>query len=178
MYFVSRQSYWPDGDLVVEIACGGTDYANPDMLVEKWANLGEGKDYDDPREALKAARAIRDAWNEVIEGKKARVEVGWTMGFTIPFQNEPTEGQLDEWANREYYNLPRCGGCGEIMPSDRGEWCWHPLSTDQFCSQSCCMNDYHHNLEDEDDEDLNDPLQSAWDDLEDDFLWEEDDGGD
>ena len=65
MYFVSRQCYWgvePDEQNVVEIASGGRDYSNPDMLVEKYA--GEGQEYSDPREALEVALSIAKQWKQ------------------------------------------------------------------------------------------------------------------
>lgn len=35
MYFVSRQKYYPEGTKVVEIAIGGSDYANPRYAYRK-----------------------------------------------------------------------------------------------------------------------------------------------
>lgn len=91
-YFVSRQMYWPFGDKVIEIAEGGVDYANPDMLVVGFPELGEGVEYDDPREALEAAFRIRDAW------PGSRIEVGCTHGYTMPFEEHPSDEELREWA--------------------------------------------------------------------------------
>ena len=98
MYFVSRQCYWPDGRNVVEIAEGGLDYANPDMLVSKYP--GEGEEYEDPREAVTAALEIAKLWrsdsNEEIE-----VAYGNTLGFTMPFEGSE-EKDLIEWAEKRY----------------------------------------------------------------------------
>lgn len=100
LWFVSRQKYWPDGDLVVEIAQGGADYCNPDMLVALYKDLGEGKEYSDRLDAVKAAIAIRKAWNaDLDDGKMCRIEVGFTYGATFPFNDEPTDEELMEWAN-------------------------------------------------------------------------------
>lgn len=51
-WFVSRQDYWgEENPLAVEIAAGGLNYANADMLCVAYARLGEGEEYEDPREA-------------------------------------------------------------------------------------------------------------------------------
>jgi hypothetical protein len=160
-YFVSRQHYWHSGDLVVEIAGGGTDYANPDMLVEKYPGLGEGKEYDDPREAVAAAIKIRDAWNadtladresgHVIEPdppQMARIEAGFTGGYTMPFEEHPTDEQLNDWAQKAWNNIPKCPGCGEVMHSDQ-RW-GHDLLYGEyiFCSENCADNDYNRTMRD------------------------------
>lgn len=80
MYFVSRQKYWPDGTPVVEIAVGGVELSNPDMLCEKYE--GEGKEYKDPRKAVDIAIKICLAWRKDGE-KRAKIAIGDTSGFTI-----------------------------------------------------------------------------------------------
>ena len=96
-WFVSRQCYWgsdEEDQYAVEIAYGGQDYANPDMLVPKYA--GEGEEYHDPRAALTAARSILAAW--VVVEPLAHIEVGATGGNTIPFEDHPSDEELDAWA--------------------------------------------------------------------------------
>jgi len=139
-WFVSRQHYWHSGDLVVEIAGGGLDYANADMLCDKYPKLGEGQEYDDPREAVRAAIAIRDAWNKD-ESETARVEAGFTGGWSMPFEEEPTDEDLIAWAQKEWESIPKCPGCGEPMYSD--ERYGHQFTDEyEFCSQSCAEKDY------------------------------------
>ena len=96
-FFVSRQSYWPEGQLTVEIAGGGLDYANPDMLVEKYKHLGEGQEFDDPVEAAEAAIAVAQAWRKDAPGKKICVAYGYTGGFTMPFEPS-TQKDVMAWA--------------------------------------------------------------------------------
>ena len=85
-YFVSRQCYWGVEDpYVVEVASGGLDYANPDMLGVKYKRLGEGKEYLDPREAVQAAIAISRAWTET-DGAPLPVAYGATGGMTMPLR--------------------------------------------------------------------------------------------
>ena len=96
-YFVSRQMYWPTGERVVEIAVGGVEYANPDMLVPWYP--GEGVEYETPRKALEAALSIRGAWSR--DDGPCRVEVGCTHGFTMPFEEHPTDEELWRWVEKE-----------------------------------------------------------------------------
>ncbi len=131
-WFVSRQSYWGVEDPnVVEIAGGGLDYANPDMLVEKYA--GEGKEYTDPREAVTVALAIAAAWKKDEPDTVIGVAQGCTGGYTIPFTPEG-EKELKEWAVKTYADLPRCTQCGELI----GEESYLDLrNKPTLCSESC-----------------------------------------
>ena len=133
-YFVSRQVYWPDGDHVVEIASGGCDYANPDMLVPHYP--GEGQEYDDPREALKAAFAIRDAW------KDCRIEHGFTGGYTMPFSDEPTDQELTDWAKAEYDSIPKCPICGEPYDPSNAYYLVDYGNDETYCSEYCADKAY------------------------------------
>jgi hypothetical protein len=137
-WFVSRQKYWPDGDLVVEIASGGRDYANPDMLSPKYA--GEGEEYNDPREALDVALEIRDAWISDCK-EEVRVEHGFTGGATMPFCSEPDDSELREWASAAYEKLPKCDRCGELIEG----YGYGPPDFDpdlRFCREYCAEKYY------------------------------------
>lgn len=167
LFFVSRQRYWPDGDLVVEIASGGVEYSNPDMLVEKYGKLGEGLETNDPREALEAAIAVRDAWNadlkavyEEIEAPTARdpnffysrVEIGYTMGMTMPFESYPSDDDLREWAEKAWENTPKCDQCGEPLPEEPDRYVLYDYPDFLFCSDNCASVFYWADRNDGDDE--------------------------
>ena len=134
-FFVSRQGYWgadPDECWVVEIAGGGRDYANPDMLCAKYA--GEGEEYEDPREAVEAALAIAESWRNDAPDKVISVAYGHTMGFTMPF--EPTKQKkkkLRQWAEETYNKLPRCDQCGGLLPERHLEY----EEGFKFCREYC-----------------------------------------
>jgi len=132
MYFVSRQCYWPDGQNMVEIAGGGLDYANPDMLVARYP--GEGKEYEDPCEAVEAALTIAKQWKADCPDKEIEVAYGNTMGFTMPFEGSD-EKELREWAEKRYEELPKCDRCGEVLKKEwyiNDDW-----SGEKFCSEYC-----------------------------------------
>jgi len=134
-FFVSRQCYWgvdPDECWVVEIAGGGIDYANPDMLCEKYP--GEGQEYEDPREAVRVALEIAKLWKKAEPKKVISVACGYTGGFTMPF--EPSNGfELVKWANKIYGEMPKCDMCGKLLPEDN--WYTDEFREFKFCREYC-----------------------------------------
>ena len=128
-WFVSRQSYWGvDDPLVVEIAEGGLDYANPDMLSDPhriYSRLGCDSEYGDSREALRVALAVRRTWEKEnwnnMHYVKPRIELACTYGNTIPYEEYPSALDLYKWAHEEYEKQPKCSWCGESAT-------WRPRS--------------------------------------------------
>ena len=116
--FVSRQIYWgveESDSHTVEIASGGRDYSNPDMLVAKYP--GEGEEYTNPIEAVKAAIAIATAWKKDCPKLKINIAHGNTGGCTMPFEGS-TRKELRAWAEKLYESLPKCDGCGGLIGGD------------------------------------------------------------
>ena len=144
-FFVSRQDYWGvDDPLVVEIAGGGTDYANADMLADttdgRYRKLGCDQEYTNPIDALKAAFRVRRAWEkalrEVGDDSLVRIEVGYTGGNTIPFEEYPSNADLYRWAKERQEKMPRCDQCGELIDGET----WHSFDDPElgtFCSEYC-----------------------------------------
>ena len=139
-FFVSRQSYWgveEEDGTVVEIAFGGCDFANPDMLSVKWPRLGEGQEFSDPREAVEAAIKVCDAWRKA-GCPQAKIAMGSTGGCTIPFETKEY-GEARARAEVIWEKLPKCDECGEVL----GKECFsHDLCDDQFCSEACAETNY------------------------------------
>lgn len=140
-WFVSRQDYWgEENPLAVEIAAGGIDYANADMLGVVYRSLGEGEEYDDPGEAAAAAIAIAEAWRRD-SGRPAdeiTVRVGYTGGMSISFE-EGSDDEARAWAERTRAMLPACPHCGKLMGSERWVPCGVPVDDDEACcSEWCC----------------------------------------
>ena len=133
-WFVSRQCYWgvdEDDQNMVEIALGGCDYANPDMLGTKYD--GEGEEYTDPREAVQKAIEIAKQWKQDAPGLTINIGHGSTGGMTMPFEgNEPEE--LIKWANKTWEKAPKCDACGEILPEEHFT---HYDTDEKFCSEYC-----------------------------------------
>jgi hypothetical protein len=116
MYFVSRQHYYYQNILVVEISYPTIDYSGPDMLVSKYPQLGEGESFNDPREALKSAIKIRDQWQKDLKEKDSFESVIITCGSFDGCEGEESEDkELITWANQAYQSLEKCALCGDIL---------------------------------------------------------------
>lgn len=137
-WFVSRQSYWgidpEDGQYTVEIASGGSDYANPDMLVPQFP--GEGQEYNDPREAVRVAIDICKAWREEAPYLAEFIGVahGYTGGNTIPFE-QGEFAELVAWGEELYEELEKCDRCGDLI-DDRNKVTLYDYEG-SFCSEQC-----------------------------------------
>jgi hypothetical protein len=142
-YAVTRQSYWPDGQLAVEVAGGGLDYCNPDALVAKYP--GEFEEFLDPRKAVKTAIEICRKWRADLKGTRQgwpTVRVGYTGGFTIPFE-EGTFAHARAWAEKEWESLAKCTRCGNPL-RDEGQSDRPPdvAGAERFCSRTCANQRY------------------------------------
>jgi len=147
-YYVSRQSYWgiePEERYCVEIAEGGLNYANPDMLVSKYV---EGE-YDNTLDAVNAAIEIRDAWQSDEPELNIRIDYGFTGGYTMPFLSQNTDEELLQWANSQIDNMPKCSRCGKPYEENCG-WS-HQFSDYEFCSEYCTNKDWDE-VDEEDEE--------------------------
>lgn len=137
LWFVSRQVQWPDGDQVVEISKGSIDYSNPGMLVTKYR--GEGEEYIDPREAVRVAIEIAQAWAKD-QPRPVFIGRGCTGGMTIPFDPEELTEEVfveyREWANKTATTLPECDQCGELL----GKVTY--MSTDSACVDATFCREY------------------------------------
>lgn len=131
-WFISRQCYWgveKDEANIVEIAQGGLDFANADMLVSKYA--GEGEEYTDPREAVTAAIEIAKQWRQDAPDLTIGIGHGYTAGMTIPFEASDSD-ELIKWANETWEKLPKCSRCGEVLPEE-----YYILEDEKLCSEYC-----------------------------------------
>ena len=145
-WFVSRQSYWgvdEEEGTIVEVAQGGLDYANPDMLGAKWPHLGEGKEFSDPREAVTAAIAICEEWKKT--NPNARVAMGATGGNTLPFEGQEYD-VLHKRAEDIYEKLPKCAECGDLLGDET--FTHDYADDDKFCREYCAEKNHGKYLED------------------------------
>lgn len=117
-WYVSRQCYWgveESNQNVVEIAGGGCDYANPDMLVTKYP--GEGQEYNNPIEAVTAAIEICKLWKKDCPKLKITIAHGCTGGNTMPFEASSIK-ELKAWAKKTNESLPKCAHCGGLIEGE------------------------------------------------------------
>lgn len=116
----------------VEIAIGGRDYSNPDMLVAKYE--GEGEEYSDPIKAVGVAIEIAATWKK--ESPKLRINIAYgnTGGYTMPFESS-NQKKLKEWAKKLFNSLRKCDQCGELIEGDG--WVLSEFPDQKFCQDSC-----------------------------------------
>ena len=134
-WFVSRQCYWgvdEDEQNIVEIAQGGLDYANPDMLVEKYE--GEGETYTDPVKAIEVSLKIAEQWQKDSPELIIGVAHGCTGGMTIPFEADEQE-EIRKWAKETLEMLPKCDRCGAVLPEEH--YIIPDLDDEKFCREYC-----------------------------------------
>jgi hypothetical protein len=150
-YYVSRQAYWgvaPEDVNTVEIAHGGLDYANPDMLVSKYS--GEGETYADPVKAVEAAIEIAAAWKKDCPKLTINIAHGFTGGNTMPFEAS-TKKELLEWAKKAYEALKKCDHCGELIEGDAWKLSEYP-DEGEFCSENCADRHLEHMMKETEEE--------------------------
>lgn len=134
-WYVSRQCYWgvdEDEQNVVEIALGGLDYANPDMLADKYE--GEGETYTDPVEAVEASLKIAELWHKDSPELIISVAHGCTGGMTMPFESDGQK-ELRTWAKETLEALPKCDRCGAVLPEEH--YTVPYLDDEKFCREYC-----------------------------------------
>ena len=122
LWFVSRQRYL-DGEhrRIVEIALGGRDYSNPDMLVPQFHD--EGREYEDPREAVKAAISVCEQWRKARPADDPHVAHGATAGFTMYFEPPAVENFGPPQMVRERGVLKNNNPDSSLGIGDRCAWC-------------------------------------------------------
>lgn len=155
-YFVSRQMVWPEGTPVVEIAAC-LDMAGPDMLVEHFKSAGEGREFDDPREAVQAAIHVRDLWwaaareHLTFEGWE-KVEVRLQRSFLIQEVDKLDDAALLVWADERFEKIRKCAECGDPIYDDKKAFYPEGCHGDEAflcCREYCAEN---HNLQDDHEE--------------------------
>lgn len=143
-FYVSRQSYWhEDGTYAVEIA-RELDYSGPGALGVKYASLGEGCEFTDPREAAKAAIAVREAWlGDLCDRPRNEIpDVALTLAMNdlvYPVTDDGmTPDELIAWADKIAESMPRCEHCGDICESEG--------YMDEYGERFSACSDYHAEL--------------------------------
>jgi hypothetical protein len=132
MWFVSRQHYYYQDILVVEIAYPSIDYSSPDMLIPKYK--GEGESYSNPIEALNVAISILEAW----QADNPEEEIGITYGSFNGFEGKTYDNleELKQLIQKEYDQLPKCAYCNELI--DEKEYFVNDdsqFNEEKFCSE-------------------------------------------
>lgn len=151
IFCVTRQHYWADGRHIVEIAQGGLDYTNADMLQPHYS--GEGIEYKCLSDAVEAGIKIALAWKKDEPDEVIEIGIGNTHGMGLDIEGEEVTGENDEElfvklrqeAKDFDDKLPKCARCGEIREESYGNDETRHFGGDEahpFCSEFCAEEDY------------------------------------
>lgn len=140
-FFVSRQRYYQDNNLYVEIASGGRKKASPDLLSIRYPE--EQKSYKYPSDALKVAVRVYKKWyRQYNTDENIRLSiVDEKLGNLILRFDERDLKHAERWAGEAFKNLVRC------------EWCNRPLGNPKravkddklpglYCNEICASKKY------------------------------------
>lgn len=137
-YQVSRQHYYYQRQLAVELAVGGIDATGCDMLHtedKEWKKLEGG--YDDPVEAAEAAIKLHGLWSAV-SSEPVGIAYGYNLdqieGEVSEQDYEEVYEKLREWAREEKEGLAKCEWCGDIIVE---EYTVYDYEDVVFCSERC-----------------------------------------
>lgn len=146
-WLLTRQFYSDFGgecDYAVEIS-EGLDAFSDGMYAIRFGDLGEGSIFTDPREAVKYAVKIKEAWTKLFlykNGPEGTPDilitiVGATAGAMGLQPAAWDEDAATEWAEEKYAQLALCPHCQEPMPNDK--WYYLPSEGEEelYCSQNC-----------------------------------------
>lgn len=134
-YYVSRQSnYYDGGKYSVEIAAQ-LDVSGPGALVPHYERLGEGDEFDDPREAAKAAVAIAQEWGDE-ETQTIPITLAMSGMIYATTEDGMSPQETLDWGEKAYSELPLCEECGHHAGVE--EWTnFETGDTGMFCSEEC-----------------------------------------
>jgi hypothetical protein len=168
-FYISLQRYYYSGLNMVEITSGGMDYAGADMLVESRAcsQLGCGRTYADPREAVEAAYKVAKQWKLELRAKrslktrntksrllpranskhsayptKKDIKVYLSLGISAGSELEPMSLQeCRQKAEEIYEKLPKCDRCSALL-GDEHYLDYNGIGDSKFCSENCSLESY------------------------------------
>lgn len=141
---VSRQRDGESNRLFVEIAIGGSKNAGPDVLADKYAHLGEGKNLVNPKDAANVAERIYKKWHLDYSDENKFVRVVNKDNPTLEFDcSAKGFAELQKWADQVIKTMDNCNSCGRVMGAKE------PFKLDEipkkvFCSEICLANIYRH----------------------------------
>ena len=142
--YVSRQRYYDDNQLAVEIANGGSKFAGKDILPIKFA--GEGKNLVSPIDAMNVSLRIIEEWNNAYWDEKKLLSIvnadgKGTKSYIDPHSKKDLE-KLERWAQSTYKNMAKCCACQKPISNMNKAYETEDLPNRVACSEICLSNIY------------------------------------
>jgi hypothetical protein len=143
-FFTSRQRYYEDNQLVVEISCGGKKYAGKDILPAKF--LGEQKNLLSPIDAVNVAIRILDEWNNSYWDERKLISLvnhdgKGTKTYFGPHNKKDLE-KLERWAQSTFKSMAKCCSCQKPIGNMNKAYETQDLPNRVACSETCLANIY------------------------------------
>jgi hypothetical protein len=138
-YYLSRQRDFKDNCLYVEISCTGSKNAGVDVLTARFPM--EGKNYVDPRDAVRLAEDMYRLWDRQYGDETKRLRI---VGIETPLYYDFTTKGLDAaktWADRIFANMTKCASCGKAM-GNKEPYNHDDLANVVFCTEYCIAKRY------------------------------------
>jgi hypothetical protein len=140
-FAITRQRYYDDNQLAVEINCGGKMKSGPDVLPIKFKS--EGKNLLSPVDAVNASLRIVKEWDHVYFDEKKKIAIVSADGKKTYFN--PSEksdvDSLERWGKKTLAAMKSCDHCGR--PIGGSKFIETPdLPNRVFCQEICASNTY------------------------------------
>jgi hypothetical protein len=142
--YISRQRYYDDGVLCVELAVGGAKNASKDILPTKYA--GESKNLVSPIDAVNVALRIIGQWNYSDERIFIALVNADGKGSKVYFdpQDKAHIAKLERWGQQEFARLPKCDNCGRCIGNKNNAYEMTELPNKLYCDERCLSSTYRH----------------------------------
>lgn len=140
-FAITRQRYYEDNQLAVEINCGGKLKAGPDVLPTKF--YGEGKNLLSPIDALNISIQIVKDWDNTYFDEPKMIAVVSSEGKKLYF-NPRDKNQilsLQRWAEKTLKDMKSCDHCGRLISKSKFIET-SDLPNRSFCQEICASNTY------------------------------------
>lgn len=145
-FYISRQRYYDDNRLAVEIAIDGIKYAGKDILPVKHA--GENKNLVSPIDAVNIAIRIVEDWDLVFwdDSKAITLVNADDKGGRIYYDphNKKDMAMLQQWAAKTLANMKKCCNCQKPLGKTAKTYEMDELPKQVGCSETCLAAVYRH----------------------------------
>jgi hypothetical protein len=142
--YVSRQRYFDDNRLAVELACGGSKYSGKDILPVKFG--GEGRNLVSPIDAVNVAIRIIDEWNLTYFDENKSIALVNADGKGIKIYYNPHDKKdlslLQQWATKAFNSMKKCGNCQKPISNMSKMYELEDLPNKVGCSEVCIATLY------------------------------------
>lgn len=142
-FYISRQRYYEQDQLVVEIACGGIKKAGKDILTKKFD--GEQKNLVDPRDAHSIAAKIIPKWDATYSDEKKLIALVNADGKGSVKYYDPSNSRdmekFKKWSEDTFSSMKKCSSCQKGM-GNRDPFAIDDIPNKNFCSEYCIAKKY------------------------------------